>query len=340
MEPIKIHINWPFSDDLVNKVRQISHRLEVTVDEKAVRGQTYPVPVGTEILYASYMLPEADAAPDVKWIQVHSAGVNKFMNHPLYQNDDIVFTNVSGIHAVPMAEHTLGQILHHNNRMAMTLRDESQMRWPSNKERWDTYAGPELRGQTLGLVGYGSISREIARLASAFGMQVLALKRDLKKLGHMSFHDKEGTGDPYGEIPERFYPPEALHSMLAECDYVVLALPLNHYTQHLIDEDALIAMKPSSVLINVARGQIVDEQALVEALDTGEIAGASLDVFEKEPLSQDNPLWEMPNVVVTPHISSLSDRYDERAIDLFCENVRRYLSGASLLNVVNRSLGY
>lgn len=340
MEPIKIHMNWPFTKDLVEKVRQVSHRLEVTVDREAAPGRAFPVPTGAEILYVSYMLPDPSEVSNVKWVQTHSAGVDRHMEHAVFKDKNIVFTSTSGIHGVPMAEYAVGQMLHHSKQMPTTLRNQADMLWPANRERWNIYGGAELRGQTLGIIGYGSIGREIARLANALGMTVLALKRDLQNLAFSTYVLDNGTGDPDGDIPERFYPPEALHSFLNMCDFVVVAVPLNEDTYHLIDEAAFEAMKPSACFINIARGAIVDEPALVDALDHGEIASASLDVFEDEPLSSDNPLWEMPNVVVTPHISGLSNRYDERAIDLFCENVRRYLSGAPLLNHIDKTLGY
>ncbi len=340
VNPIKIHINWPFTDELVTQVRQISHRLEVSVDPEAAPGEVTSLPRDTEIFYASYTLPPHEQAAAVKWVQVHSAGVNKFMTHPLYSNEDVIFTNVSGIHAVPIAEHVLGQMLYHTKHMSITRSNQSEQHWPEQHTRWSIYATNELRGQTVGLVGYGSISREVARLASSFGMSVLALKRDLRNLRLSSYQGKERIGDPDAEIPQRFYPSEALNSMLTEVDFVVLALPLNKHTKGMINDAALATMKQNAILINVARGQIVEQKALVAALQQGQIAGASLDVFEEEPLPEDHPLWGMDNVVITPHISGLSNRYDERAIDLFCENLRRYLSGVPLLNVIDKTLGY
>lgn len=149
-----------------------------------------------------------------------------------------------------------------------------------------------------------------------------------------------GTGDPQGELPDRVYPSEATRSMLKECDYVVITLPLTSQTHHLINRDMLKEMKPNAYLINIGRGSIIHEADLIHALKKGWIAGAGLDVFEEEPLPADSPLWQMENVILTPHISGFTPHYDERAVDLFGENLRRYLSGKPLLNLVNREREY
>jgi phosphoglycerate dehydrogenase-like enzyme len=150
----------------------------------------------------------------------------------------------------------------------------------------------------------------------------------------------EDTGDPAGTLPERMYPPDALHEMLAGCDYVVIALPLTPATTHLIGEAELRAMKPSAYLVNIARGAIVDEKALVRALQEGWIAGAGLDVFEEEPLPADSPLWAQENVLISPHVAGFTPRYDERAATLFAANLARYMAGEPLLNLVDKNRGY
>jgi phosphoglycerate dehydrogenase-like enzyme len=148
------------------------------------------------------------------------------------------------------------------------------------------------------------------------------------------------TGDPDGEIPERFYPAGTLHDMLAECDYVVVALPLTQATVHYIGEAELMAMKPNAYMVNIARGAVVDEAALIRALREGWIAGAGLDVFEQEPLPAESPLWDMDNVLLSPHVAGFTPRYDERAVSLFVENLDRYLTEQPLLNQVDISRGY
>ncbi len=271
----------------------------------------------------------------MRWIQLHSAGAEHVLDNPV-ADSNVAVTTSSGIHATPIAEYVLASMLAHRWRVALWTHCQRESKWP--KGRWDLYARPELLGATLGIVGYGSIGREVGRLGQAFGMRVLALRRGDGRLDRG--HSIAGTGDPEGVIPERFYPPEALHSMLAECDYVVVALPLTPATTHYIGEAELRAMKPSTYLVNVARGAILDEAALVRALRDGWISGAGLDVFEQEPLPADSPLWEMENALISPHVAGFTPRYDERAVALFAENLARYLAGQPLLNQVDMSRGY
>ena len=170
-------------------------------------------------------------------------------------------------------------------------------------------------------------------------MRILAVKRDVRQLADNSY-TIAGTGDPEGEVPERIYPPQGLRSFLRECDYVVLTVPLNQQTHHLINAAMLSAMKSNAILINVSRGNVVDEVALVEALEKGVIGGAALDVFSEEPLPSDSPLWKLPNVIISPHVAGFMPDYYDRAAELFAENLRRFLAGEPLFNLVDRSRGY
>jgi phosphoglycerate dehydrogenase-like enzyme len=290
----------------------------------------------TEILYSFHLPQDAlEIAPGLRWLQLHSAGINHILDHPIMHRD-VAITTVSGIHATPIAEYVFASLLAHRWRVPTWTECQREARWPSG--RWGLYARPELRDSTLGIVGYGSIGREVGRLGRAFGMRVLALRRSRGKAKEGYASEHMGNGED--AIPERFFVPEELHEMLAECDYVVVALPLTLETKHLIGEAELRAMKPSAYLVNIARGAIVDEAALVRALGEGWIAGAGLDVFEREPLPDDNPLWSMDNVLISPHVAGFTPRYDERAAALFAENLERYLSGKPLLNLVDKTRGY
>ena len=197
----------------------------------------------------------------------------------------------------------------------------------------------ELRGATLGVVGYGSVGRETARLAAALGMRVLACKRDPQQPLDTGWI-WPGTGDPQGALPERFYGLDELHDMLPKCDYVLLALASTVTTRHIIDAEALRCMQRSACLINVGRGALVDEPALIEALQAGIIRGAGLDVFEQEPLPANSQLWSLPNVLLTPHQAGITPAYHERLMALFAENLKRYLGGQPLLNLVDMAAGY
>ena len=191
-----------------------------------------------------------------------------------------------------------------------------------------------LRGSTVGIVGYGSIGRQVARLAAAFGASVLGTKRNLMNPADMGYLEDE-MGDPGGALFTRLYPPEALRSMLKECDYAVVCVPLTSSTKGLVGKDQLAAMKSTAFLVDVSRGGIVDHPALISALSEGKLAGAALDVFPEEPLSPESQLWQMPNVIITPHVAGFSADYNARAVTMFIENLKRYLAGDEMLNGVD-----
>ena len=196
-----------------------------------------------------------------------------------------------------------------------------------------------MRGSTVGIVGYGSIGREVARQLYAYGATVLASKRDVMHPEDTGY-TPEGLGDPLGNYFHRLYPNEGLQGMLKDCDFVVLALPRTRDTECLFNKEMFEAMKPGAYFINVSRGQLVDEAALIDALNSGKLAGAALDVFSDEPLPADNPLWTQPNLIITPHISAYSTNMMNQVVDLFIENLKRYLREESLYNLVSLEQGY
>jgi len=280
-------------------------------------------------------LPLPEQAPQLRWVQLYSAGADSVLNHPLFRTS-AQFTSASGVHSVTMGEYVLTTTLAWYHRLPLLLQWQQQRLWPEQRER--KLAPEEIRGKTIGIVGYGSIGRHVAQLARGCGMRVLAMQR-----GH-DHRDKgfsfPGEGDPAGALPERYYAPEDLHEMLKESDVVVIILPLTPKTQGMFDEAAFNAMKPGSFLVNIARGPITDEAALLRALKEQRIAGAALDVFDQEPLPADHPLWQLPNVLLSPHVTGFTFHYDERAAMIFEENLRRYLAGESLFNLVDKEQGY
>ena len=222
-------------------------------------------------------------------------------------------------------------------RVPRMVRQQDRGEWP--KERWRTFLGHEMRGQTLGIVGYGSIGRETARIAKqGFGMRVLALTRSGHKADR-GYHEP-AVGDPEGKIPDAWFTRDQLGDLLAQSDFVLISIPLTDETRRMIGEAELRSMKPTAFIVNIARGEILDETALERALKENWIAGAGLDVFAKEPLPTDSELWKLENVLMAPHISSATPHYDDRAVALFSENLRRYLRGDELLNLVNKAKGY
>ncbi|MCA9896597.1 MAG: D-2-hydroxyacid dehydrogenase [Ardenticatenaceae bacterium] len=329
-------ITAPFPSHLIDKIRAVSTGL--TIEQRTLPNGRWPDDWTTEaeIYYALGAVPPLTKAPNLQWVQTHYAGVDSLESSELWHSD-LLITTASGVHAANMAQYALTQILAWAHRVPNWFAYKQTKTWAKN--RWDTFVPQELRGKTLGILGYGSIGRELARLAKPFGLKILVTKQDARQLNDTGFAFP-GQGDPNGDLPDRIYPSEATRSMLAECDFVVITLPLTERTRHLIDEEMLKAMKPAAFLVNIGRGAIVNEADLVRGLKKGWLAGAGLDVFEEEPLPEDSPLWQLENVLLTPHISGFTPHYDDRATDIFAENLRRYLAGEPLLNQVNRAIGY
>lgn len=332
----QVLVTAPFPDSLIDKIKAVSP--DVTVEQISLPDRSWPEGRATtaDILYATSAVPDPEAAPNLRWIQTHWAGIDSLFDTAVWESD-ILITTASGIHAPNMAQYALTMVLAWAHRVPIWFRNQQAGTWPKGQR--PTYMPDELRGRTLGIVGYGSIGRELARLAKPLGMKILVAKRDARHIEDDGY-TLPGCGDPHGTLPDRIYPGEALHSMLAECDYAVLTLPLTERTRHLIDASMLRDMKPTSFLVNIGRGAVIKEADLVRALQKGWIAGAGLDVFEQEPLPDSSPLWRMDNVILTPHISGMTAHYDERAVDLFTANLRRYLAGEPLFNLVERGTGY
>jgi phosphoglycerate dehydrogenase-like enzyme len=328
----------PLSDAQLRHLQHVSDRLQVHHLAKSDQDQppTSLLEQVDIILGGGKFLTQELRAPQLRWVQVTSAGVDWLFDTPLWRSN-IVITNASGIHLTPIAERTLAMMLAFRAGLPTLWRYQARREWPV--DRWEQFANPNLRGSTLGIVGYGAIGSELARQADALGMRVLAVNRTGQRRPIEGYF-MAGTGDPEMRIPEQVYRPDELLSMLPQCDHVVVLAPLTASTRHLIDARAFASMKPSAYFYNYGRGGLVDEAALTAALQAGQIAGAGLDVFEEEPLPATSPLWDLPNVIISPHVGGMQADYDDRALELFTENLRRYLNDEPLFNVVNRDLGY
>jgi phosphoglycerate dehydrogenase-like enzyme len=261
------------------------------------------------------------AAPGLRFVQGTWAGAGQQVRAAGLTPDElqrVAIASASGVHAVPLAEWSIFGLLAFAKGLPRLRRDAAERLWPH-------YATEELRGKTLLVVGVGAIGREVARLASAFGMRVLGVKRN--------------AGE---EVPhvESVHPPEQLGELVGAADSIVVSLPLTEETRGLVDRPTIDRMKHGAIFVNVGRGAVVDEEALIEALRSGKLAGAALDVFAEEPLPQASPLWELENVIVSPHTAALSSHENERLADLFAENLRRYLRGDELLSRVRTSAFY
>jgi phosphoglycerate dehydrogenase-like enzyme len=259
--------------------------------------------------------------PDLRWVQATAAGAGEQLAAAGLSEQDlrrVTVTSAAGVHAGPLAEFALLGMLAFTKDLPRLLADQ-------RARRWGHYPVAELSGRTLLVVGLGQIGEAVARLADAFGMRVTGLNRSGASASpHV--HEMRRTSE--------------LHECLPEADAIVISLPLTSETAGLINADAFDRIRPGAILVNVGRGGVVDEPALVAALREGRLAGAALDVFATEPLPADSPLWELPNVLLSPHTAALSLRENERIVSLFVENLGRYRRGEELINRVDPELLY
>ncbi len=335
---IQVLVTVPFPEPLIERLRAVSPRLQIrAIPSRTAEELPADALLSAEVLYTAQMLPDPEQVPDLRWIQFHFAGIDHVIDHPLLNTPDILITTLSGASAPQMAEFALMGILTLARGTLSMLTDQREKKWA--EQRFDKFLPTLVRGSTIGVVGYGSIGREVARLCRALGAKVLATKSDLMSVTDTDYY-QEGVGDPEGELADRLYPPEATASMLAECDFAVITVPLTPQTRGLITAKSFKRMKSTAGLIDISRGGVVDHGALVEALNEGQIAGAVLDVFPIEPLPESSPLWAMPNVLISPHVAGASPDYYEQAIALFGENLRRYLAEQPLLNLYQADRGY
>lgn len=333
--PVLITVDMP--DALLDRLRAVSPHIQIDLLPTNEASDFSEEQLGEmQILYTRQALPEPEQVPNLRWIQFHWSGIDAFVDQSLLRSDMIV-TTLSGAAVPQMAEFGLTMMMALGHHLPPMMEDQGEKVWADN--RFTRYRPQELRGSTVGIVGYGNIGREIARICQALGAQVLATKRDLKTLDRGGYL-LEGLGDAEAEIPERIYPPQALPSMAAECDFLVLTVPLTPETRGLVGSKVFQSMKDTAYLIDISRGGVVDQGALVEALREGEIAGAALDVYPVEPLPESSPLWELPNVILSPHIAGTSGQYLERAAEIFAENLRRYVADEPLLNRYDAKRGY
>lgn len=265
-------------------------------------------------------------APNLKWIALPSAGADHAIRAGIVQQGGPVVTTASGIHAAPIGEFVLSLMLMWVRHWPQIIDYQRAGTWPDSAGREQLH-GRELDGAALGVIGLGSIGRHIARLGRAFGMRIIATRRSASA----------GASDPDADT---LVPPDRLSDLLAAADFVVVSVPATEQTRHLIGADELRAMRHDAFLINISRGSAIDEAALIAALTDGVIGGAGLDVFETEPLPAESPLWQSPNVIISPHVAGNTDQYSHRFTDLFLENLARYRAGEPLRNVVDLGRGY
>lgn len=258
-----------------------------------------------------------ELTPRVRWVQSTSTGIGQFVHDNEYDKrmPNAVFT-VSGVHGQPLAEFVIMSLLMHYKRADLMAKQKQE-------KCFDRFAGTDAEGRTMAILGLGRNGSATARMARGIGMRVIGC--DLR-------HNADEVN--------QYYKPTELDAMLAQADVLVIAVPGTPLTKTMIGARELALLPAGAYLINTSRGIVVDEAAMIAALQSGQLSGAALDVFTQEPLPKENPLWEMPNVLISPHAASISDRENERIADLFCDNLRRYLDGKPLRNVLNTELMY
>ncbi|MDQ0273461.1 D-2-hydroxyacid dehydrogenase [Cytobacillus purgationiresistens] len=257
--------------------------------------------------------------PNLRWIQAWSAGIN-YLPLEKFEEKDIILTCAKGVHAYPISETIFAFMLAFTRKIDTYVKNQKDKKWnPSDIKH-------EIHGKTVGIVGVGTIGQETARIAKAFGMHVIGVRH---------------SGNPL-EYVDKMVTSLELDSILPKCDFIVVTLPLTKDTHHLFSKKQFELMKSSAYFINIGRGEITDEQALYTALKDGQIAGAGLDVFETEPLPTESPLWDLENVIITPHTSGSTEHYEERVIEqIFLPNFKQYLEGNTPdINLIDYKKGY
>ncbi|KAI1515688.1 SerA Phosphoglycerate dehydrogenase [Pyrenophora tritici-repentis] len=295
-----------------------------------------------------FWLPSSPMSiPHTKLIQFYSAGTNHVSNHPIYTDSEIPLCSANGVHGPQIAEWVIMMDLVHSHSYTKLYDNQK-------KKVWDQADGSNVSdrvGKKVGILGYGSIGRQVARVAKAMAMDVIAYTASPRKTPESKRdvgYIVPGTGDPDGSIPSAWYSgtdKAAMHEFLKqEIDLLVVAVPLTKTTTHLLSTEEFELLHKSNprgtYVANIARGQIIDQKALITALEQKQISGAALDVTDPEPLPKDDPLWEAPNVLITPHCSGSTDVYADRAFQVLIENIKRDRSGGDLINEVNRKRGY
>jgi phosphoglycerate dehydrogenase-like enzyme len=309
------------SDEQLACVRRrlpLGTELIVTRDHERIE----PLLDRIEIAAGWFSLDMLPRASNLRWFQQWAAGADWLLEHLQAAEMDFVLTNASGIHPIQMTEHIFAMLLAFARDLHRAVRLQERREWIHQSRHEDLF---ELAGKTMLLIGVGAVGRRTARVAAAMDMRVLGVRRD-----------------PTLDVPgvEAMVGPQRLLDLLPQADVVVMTVPLTAETRGIIAEPELRAMRPTAYLVNVGRGGTIDERALARALREGWIAGAGLDVFETEPLPEDSPLWGLDRMIITAHYGGVTPHYNERALEVFLDNLQRYQAGEPLRNVVDKHLGY
>ncbi len=342
--PLRVGVCW---DELAARPDELRRVAEASGAEPVMWEKGAPAPADIDVLLAA-SVPDAvpRETPRLRLLQLVSAGAEQLETHPVWRSD-VQIATASGVHGVQIAEHVLMLLLALRRHLPQYMAAQRRRLWRHDAvgDEGVSIAPEELYGLTLGLIGYGHIGRGVAHLARAFGMRVLATSASRDAVAPLTIEGASPFADPPAVpaptlAPDEFVPLARLDDILVQADALVICAPLTRQTEGLIDARALSRLKECALLVNIARGKIVVEDALVRALLDGHLAGAGLDVTAEEPLAADSPLWEMPNVIITPHVSGATPRYAERTVNILLANLDRLRRGEPPLNLVDRARGY
>jgi phosphoglycerate dehydrogenase-like enzyme len=323
---LRVHIASRLSEEHQTRIRGASPRIRLTYHPFS----PYEPPADferelgdVEVLFSHHARFALSAAPRLRWLQLPGDGVDHLRGAPVMRST-ITVTNTR-VFGIPIAEYVFASVIGYYRRFPQMMVQFQQRRvWPRNQ--WDDYCGEDIAGKVMAIIGYGEIGRRIARIAEAADLTVIATRRSVASMV------RDGNVD--------VYPAADLKRVLAMADVVVVCLPLTDETEGIIGEAELRAMKSDAYLVNIGRGKVIEEAALLRALNGKWIGGAGLDTHATTPLPADSPFFDLPNVILTPHMSGVSRGYFERVTALFCENLRRYLAGETLINLVDKDKGY
>lgn len=325
--PLTLHVSVSVPDETLDRFRAAAPGARITYQPDSPYGppsDQAPLLAEAEVVLGYHAGFDLAVAPQLRWYHVAADGVDHLRGTPIMRSPEILVTNTRCF-GTPIAEYVFASALAFLRDFPRMHSDFQQhRRWPRNQ--WEEYCGQELAGKTMAIIGHGEIGRALARRALASEMQVVGVRRSIDQPT-----EQEGV---------LVYPPSALHDVLGHGDIVVVALPLTAETDGLIGEPELRAMKRSAYLVTVGRGRVIQEPALLRALREGWIAGAGLDVYAEKPLPESSPFFDLPNVLMTPHMSGVTVGFPARLADLFCDNLRRYLEGETLVNLVDKRRGY
>jgi phosphoglycerate dehydrogenase-like enzyme len=307
-------------DRLRERFPEINFRHALTDDEASLAIETTDIALASRLSAAM-----VERAPRLRWVHSTAAAVANLLPLDEFAARGIIVTNSRGIQAVPIAEHVMGGLLVLARRFNVMSEAQRDRRWIQNELTRDAWPW-SLQGRKMTILGLGTIGQEVARRAHAFGMSVTGIRRRLDQ--------------PVPAFVERMVGPDRLHDTLRGCDVLVISAPFISGTDGLIGTKEIVLLNSGGIIINVARGKIVDEAALIAAIQSGHLGGAVLDVFEREPLDRASPLWSLPNVIISPHSAGVRPDHWDEVINLFSENLSRFQRGEPLLNMVNCDAGY